>query len=230
MDNVIISTHVAILIATEMLSYFLIAWSAAMNLRTATRLRSACLALAYKKLLKSSVRCVAPVHQTLTYFVPDSNTLYELITNGPVIFSGPLILLLSSVFIWISMGHWALIGIAVLIVLYFGLILSAYLTKIFATRAMQCSLRRISLLQELIEKICVVKIGKYDKRFVSGIRKIRKEEISEMKLGALSEGWSLCMVHVIPIVTVSAMTMAYLITHNYIVSANVRILYVILFG
>ncbi|XP_011301342.1 multidrug resistance-associated protein 9 isoform X2 [Fopius arisanus] len=220
MDNVIISTHVILLISAEMLSYFLIAWSAAMNLRTATRLRSACLSLAYKKLVRSSMRCAAPVHQTLTYFVPDSNTLYELIANGPLIFSGPLILLLSSLFIWSSMGHWALIGIVVLIVLYLGLILSAYLTKVFATRAMKFSLRRISLLQEFIEKICIAKIGKYDKRFVAGIRGIRDMELREMKLGALSEGWSLCMVHVIPIVTVSAMTMAYLITHNFIVSAN----------
>ncbi|XP_063982837.1 ATP-binding cassette sub-family C member 5-like isoform X2 [Diachasmimorpha longicaudata] len=220
MDNVIISTHVILLIALETISYFFIAWSAAMNLRTATRLRSACLALAYRKLLRSSVRYTAPVHQTLTYFVPDSNTLCELISNGPLIFSGPLILLLSSLFIWHSMGHWALIGIAVLIILYFGLILSAYLTKVFATRAMQFSLRRIGLLQEFIEKICVAKIAKYDVRFVAGIRTIREMELKEMKLGALSEGWSLCMVHVIPIVTVSAMTMAYLITHNYIVSAT----------
>ncbi|XP_015127740.1 multidrug resistance-associated protein 9 [Diachasma alloeum] len=220
MDNVIISTHVVLLISVETISYFLIAWSAAMNLRTATRLRSACLALAYRKLLRSSVRYAAPVHQTLTYFVPDSNTLFELISNGPLIFSGPLILLLSSLFIWHSMGHWALIGIAVLVVLYFGLILSAYLTKVFATRAMKFSLRRISLLQEFIEKICIAKIGKYDKRFASGIRTIREMELKEMKLGALSEGWSLCMVHVIPIVTVSAMTMAYLINHNYVVSAN----------
>lgn len=60
----------------------------------------------------------------MTYFIPDSKTLYELIANGPLIFSGPLILLLCSIFIWYSMGHWALIGIVVLITLYSCLVRS----------------------------------------------------------------------------------------------------------
>ncbi|CAG5088729.1 Similar to ABCC12: ATP-binding cassette sub-family C member 12 (Homo sapiens), partial [Cotesia congregata] len=63
MDQVIIFSHIGILISAEIVSYFLIAWSASLNLRTATRLRSACLTLAYKKLIKSSIRFNAPVHQ-----------------------------------------------------------------------------------------------------------------------------------------------------------------------
>lgn len=121
-DKVVFFTEISILIVAELLSYFLIAWSSLMNLRTATRLRSACLALAYKKLIRSSVRYKAPVHQTLTYFVPDSSTLYDLLDNGPLIFSGPLILFLCSLFIWRSMGHWALVGIIFLIIFYFGLV------------------------------------------------------------------------------------------------------------
>lgn len=64
-DQVIIFSHIGILITAEVISYFLIAWSASLNLRTATRLRSACLTLAYKKLIKSSVRFKAPVHQVI---------------------------------------------------------------------------------------------------------------------------------------------------------------------
>ncbi|XP_057332166.1 ATP-binding cassette sub-family C member 11-like isoform X1 [Microplitis mediator] len=219
-DQVIIFSHIGILITAEVISYFLIAWSASLNLRTATRLRSACLTLAYKKLIKSSVRFKAPVHQTLTYFVPESKTLYELITNGPLIFSGPLILLISSLYIWYSMGHWALIGIATLIILYLSLIMNAYLTNLFATRAMNYSLRRLSLLEEFINKIYFAKITQWDRCFVSRIQGVRKKELGEIKLGALSEGCSLCMVHVIPIVTVSVMTMAYLFTHQQIISVN----------
>ena len=55
----------------------------------------------------------------------------------------------------------------------------------------------------------------------SNFQGIREKELAEMYLGGLSEGWSLTMVHIIPIVTVSATTMACMVTNKYIVSANV---------
>ncbi|XP_034940378.1 multidrug resistance-associated protein 9-like isoform X2 [Chelonus insularis] len=229
MDEIIIFTNIGILVIAEITSHFLTSWSASMNLRTATRLKSACLALAYKKLLRSSIRFKAPVYQTLTYYVPDSKTLYEFITNGPLIFSGPIVLLLSSLFIWYSMGHWALIGVIVMITLYLGFILNAYLTNKFATSAMHYSLKRLSLLEEFIGKIHLAKITQRDRCFISRIHSIRKNEIREIKFGAISEGCSLFMVHVIPIVSVSAMTMAYLLTHEFIDSANYIPCFVLIF-
>ncbi|KAK0082416.1 hypothetical protein PV325_010425 [Microctonus aethiopoides] len=219
-DDVIIFTHISILIIAELASYFLIAWSSSLNLRTATRLRTACLSLAYKKLIKSSIKYKTPVHETLTYFIPDSKTLYELITNGPQIFSGPLILFFSSLYIWYSMGHWALIGIGVLIALYLSAIIGAYLTNSFATSTMDYSLKRMYLLEEFIKKIYLAKVAQWDRRFVELIHSMRKKELGEMKYGTMTQGWSLCMIHIIPIITISAITMSYLLTNKQFISAN----------
>ncbi|XP_015584706.1 multidrug resistance-associated protein 9 isoform X2 [Cephus cinctus] len=219
-DEVIVFSHVGILIFAEVVSYFLIAWSASMNLRTASRLRSACLALMYKKLIRSSVRFQASAHQTITYFVPDGETLYELITNGPMIITGPFLLILTSMLLWFLIGHWGLIGIAALIVLYLCLILTAYLTKVFATKAIEYSLKRLCLMEEFLGKIYLAKITLWDEYFKSKIEDTRCDELADIRRGGLSEGWSLCMVHIIPIITVCTMTMAILLTHKHIVSTH----------
>ncbi|XP_043289831.1 ATP-binding cassette sub-family C member 12-like isoform X2 [Venturia canescens] len=216
----IIYICIAGLIVAEVISLFLYSWSASMNLRTATRLRSACLAFAYKKLVRSSIRYEASAHQIMTYFVPSSKTLYELIANGPLIFSGPLIVVLWSLFMWYSMGHWALIGTIVLVALYLCLIPTAYLTKIFGTKAMNYSLQRMSLMQEFIDNVFLAKVTTWDNYFFKKVREVRKKEIAIMQLGGLSEGWSLGMVHIIPIGTMGAALMACILANQQFVAAN----------
>ncbi|XP_048504960.1 ATP-binding cassette sub-family C member 12-like isoform X2 [Athalia rosae] len=227
-DEAIIFSNTVILIIAEIISYFLIAWSATMNLRTASRLRSACLALVYKKLIHSSVRYRASAYQTITYFVPDSDTLYDLITNGPLIFTGPVILILSSLMVWHFMGHWALIGVVVLLLFYLCLILTAYLTSIFATKAMDYSLARMSLVEEFVRNVYLAKLTLWDSCFKNRIEETRKKELVEMRLGGLSEGWSLCMVHFIPVITVCTTTLAALLTFKYVESADYMVILVIL--
>lgn len=119
------------------------------------------------------------------------------------------------------MSHWALLGITVLIVLYLSLIVSAYCVNSAATRAMDYSVKRLALLEELINNIFISKVTQWDKRFVANIRVMRKNELTKMKFGALSEGFSLCMIHIIPIAAVTAITMSYLLTYKRIDSAEV---------
>ncbi|XP_046423906.1 ATP-binding cassette sub-family C member 12-like isoform X1 [Neodiprion fabricii] len=227
-DEAIIFCNIIVLILAEIISYFLIAWSSTLNLRTASRLRSACLALVYKKLIHSSVRYRASAYQTITYFVPDSDTLYELITNGPLIFTGPIILILISLFVWHLMGNWALISIVVLILFYLCLILTAYLTSVFATKTSDYSLTRMSLVEEFVSNIHLAKMTLWDNCFRNKIEDVRKKELVEMRLGGLSEGWSLSMVHFIPVITVCTATIARLLTMKYVESADYMVMLVIL--
>lgn len=88
---------------------------------------------------------------------------------------------------------------------------------------MKYSLQRITLLQELISKISLAKIGKYDKKFLSQMQFIRNKELNEMKYGAFIESLSLSMVHIIPIITVIVTTLAYIYTQKQIISAHVII-------
>lgn len=121
------------------------------------------------------------------------------------------------------MGHWALIGIGILIALYLGAIIGAYLTNSFATRTMDYSLKRMYLLEEFIKKIYLAKVAQWDRRFVESIYSMRKKELGEMKFGAMTQGWSLCMIHIIPVITISAITMSYLLTNKQFISANVSL-------
>lgn len=50
----------------------------------------------------------------------------------------------------------------------------------------------------------------------------RRQELIEMRFGGLSEGWSLCMVHFIPVITVCTTTMAALLTLRFVDPTDVR--------
>ncbi|XP_058795165.1 ATP-binding cassette sub-family C member 12-like isoform X2 [Phymastichus coffea] len=206
-DELVIFSHIGLLIAVEIVAQFLIAWSSSLNLRTACRLRSACLAVAYKKLLRSSLRCSTAAQQTLTYFVPDSETLHELIGMGPLALSGPAVLLIVSAYTWYTLGRWALLGIIVIVLLYCCMIIAAYFNKAFAARAIEYSVRRMSLVEEFINNIQLAKITQWDRYFQDKIRDIRNRELAEMQFGNFSEGCGLSMVHTIPIFTVSTVTL-----------------------
>ncbi|XP_014203938.1 multidrug resistance-associated protein 5-like [Copidosoma floridanum] len=206
-DEMIVFAHTGLLILIEVVSQFLVAWSSALNLRTACRLRSACLAVAYKKLLSSSLRCSTGAQQTLTYFVPDSEILHELIGLGPVALSGPTVLVIIAAFAWLTLGTWALSGILVILLFYSTLVIVAYCTKAFAARAIEYSLRRMSLVEELISNIQLAKIALWDRHFQDKIKNIRSRELDEMQFGGFSEGCGLSMVHMIPVATVATITL-----------------------
>ncbi|XP_012284060.1 multidrug resistance-associated protein 9 isoform X2 [Orussus abietinus] len=219
-DDVVTFTYVGILVLVEVISCFLIAWSVSLNLRTACRLRSACLAMVYKKLVRSSLRYNVSAHQIMRYYVPDSETLYELIINGPLLFTGPFLLIITATFIWYSMGHWALIGISVLIIEYSVLIFIAYLAKIFATKAVEHSVKHVGFIEEFLNNIYLAKVSLWDSYFERNIKDTRSKELSDMKLGGLAEGWSLSMVHLIPIITVCVTTLASLLMQKQIAFAR----------
>ncbi|OXU29329.1 hypothetical protein TSAR_006531 [Trichomalopsis sarcophagae] len=216
MDEIIIFSHTGLLIFIEVVSQFLVSWSSSLNLRTACRLRSACLAVSYKKLLRSSLRCSTTAQQTLTYFVPDSEVLHELIGLGPVVVTGPTVLLLVSGFTWFALGNWALFGILLVVLLYSCLMIAAYFTKAFAARAIEYSLRRMSLVEEFVNNIQMAKITLWDQHFQSRIKDIRARELAEMQFGGFSEGCGLSMIHMIPVFAVSTITLVSLLIEKQI--------------
>lgn len=111
---------------------------------------------------------------------------------------------------------------------------AAYFTKAFAARAIEYSLRRMSLVEEFVNNIQLAKITLWDQHFQSRIKGItyilcthnshskhaslykepsstfsdvRARELAEMQFGGFSEGCGLSMVHMIPVFTVSAITL-----------------------
>ncbi|KAL7290173.1 hypothetical protein TKK_0015884 [Trichogramma kaykai] len=211
-----IFTYTAALVVVEIVSQFLVAWSSALNLRTACRLRSACLAVCYKKLLRSSLINSTGAQQTLTYFVPDSETLHELVGVGPLVFSGPAALIIVTVYTYNALGAWALSGIVMVLILYSSLVVSAYFTKSYAGRAIEYSLKRISLVEEFVSNIQLAKITLWDRHFHDKIKDVRKKELAEMRYGGFSEGCGLSMIHMLPVFSLVTITLVSLILDKQI--------------
>ncbi|KAJ8667142.1 hypothetical protein QAD02_008804 [Eretmocerus hayati] len=205
-DEILIFGYTVLLALLEVASHFLIAWSYSMNLRTACRLRSACLAVSYKKLLRSSLRCSTGAQQTLTYFVPDSESLLELLGIGPLILSGPAVLLCASAFAWFNVGSWALGALLLLPLLCSFLVITACFAKSFIARAISYSMSRMSLVEEFVNNMQLAKITLWDRHFQEKIKNVRLKEVSEMRMAGFCEGCGLSMVHIIPMLTIAAIS------------------------
>lgn len=107
--------------------------------------------------------------------------------------------------------------------------ITAHLFSGFANRAIDFSLRRMAFLEEFLSNIHIAKITQWDRHFQDRIEgniylyqssfkncilcffveflDVRRQELVQMQFGGFIEGCGLCLVHMIPIFSISFVTL-----------------------
>lgn len=153
------------LLVTELVSVLLIAWSWSSLYRTATRLRSASMALVYKKLVHLSNRNTVSTQQMVNLMGIDGQKVYEAVLYGFHIITAPFVLvycIVSCYFIWTNTSLVAVTTMPVFLItcplLYVLVRLASHLTA----RATALSTQRLRLVHEMLIHIRLIKMTMWE--------------------------------------------------------------------
>ncbi|XP_033610700.1 multidrug resistance-associated protein 5 isoform X5 [Cryptotermes secundus] len=190
------------IIATELLSVLLVSWNWSITCRTATRLRSATLALIYSKLVQLSNLNTISTQQMVMLLGTDGQKLYEATIYGPYIITAPLVFvscIVSFIFISTCSGVDALITTCVLFLTYPLLCVLVRLTSLLTARATALCNRRLALVYEMLVHIRLVKMTTRESLLLQQVTGARHKELGFTKQECFIDGFCTSMTQAIPV-------------------------------
>uniref|UniRef100_A0A8C6TDA5 Si:ch211-221f10.2 n=1 Tax=Neogobius melanostomus TaxID=47308 RepID=A0A8C6TDA5_9GOBI len=179
----------------ELTRSWAVAFTWAVNYRTAARLRGATLTLAFQKILSlRSTKEISP-GELINMCSSDGQRLYEAVSVGCLLAGGPLVGILGLSYTAYFLGPTALLGSAIFIIFYPAMMLASRLTAYFRRKCVAVTDRRVRLMNEVLSCIKFIKMYCWEDAFV------RSEERSILERAGIVQSLT---VGVAPIVVVIA--------------------------
>ncbi|XP_045113643.1 multidrug resistance-associated protein 1-like isoform X2 [Portunus trituberculatus] len=151
------------------------------------RVRTALMAAVYNKAiyLSSASRRRFTVGEIVNLMAVDAQTIGDTFLELNNIVTNPLVILITTGFVWAELGPSALAGLAVMLML---IPLNSHIlshTKTLQTRAMKVTDSRVKVLSEIINGIKVLKLYAWEASFSEQVNGLRNEEVKLLKRLAL---------------------------------------------
>ncbi|KAJ6638573.1 ATP-binding cassette sub-family C member 12 [Pseudolycoriella hygida] len=146
------------IVSSLFLMYFFDSTSCWINLRTANRLRTACIASTFSRIIKSSIIYKIAPHQHLLLAAEEGKFIFDMVLKGAQFtstFIGILLFLGASIILLGVPGMWPLLGI---FGLFFGVLVLSKMSSHFYRRSLQYLGLKMSQLDEGIKSYESVKI------------------------------------------------------------------------
>ncbi|KAK9506249.1 hypothetical protein O3M35_008219 [Rhynocoris fuscipes] len=174
-------------------------WSS--NYRTALRLRSACLFMLYRKLLRINSLQNKTVGEMVNMFANDGVRIFELVLFGPMIVGGPISMALGIGYVFWLLGPWPLLGISAMFLFYpiqYGMSrLAAYLKR----KTFRITDARMNIISEMLNSMKFIKLYAWNKIFKNKILDVRKKELGLIRKIGYCQSLSSCMAMTAPIIS-----------------------------
>lgn len=151
-------------------------WTWNTNIRTALRLKSACTTLLYKKIIRLNNLGNKSTGEMINLFTNDSQRLFDVVIYGPMIFSGPIIIICGIIYILWVFSPIALYGIFTFLVFYPCQYLLSRAVGYFRSKTVIITDTRVKLMNEILECIKLIKMYSWEKYFSHKLLDIRKKE------------------------------------------------------
>ncbi|XP_037076068.1 multidrug resistance-associated protein 5-like isoform X2 [Pollicipes pollicipes] len=178
--------------------FFTVLWG--INYRTGVRLRSACLTVLYRKLLRLPGLGDKSVGQVVNLFANDAQRIFDLCVFGPMIIGGPVIALGGVIYIGLLLGPYALFGMVIFILFYpfqFGL---SRVTGYLRRKTIVVTDRRVQLMNEILAAIKLIKQYAWEATFVKRITEARSSERSLLQKAAYVQSVSIALAPTVPVI------------------------------
>ncbi|KAL1122348.1 hypothetical protein AAG570_003753 [Ranatra chinensis] len=197
------------------------------NYRTGIRLRSACMTMLYRKILrltslgdKSVGECYLHfILQLINLYSNDGQRIVDFILFGPMIIGGPVSMIFCIGYIYWYLSGWAALGMAVFFLFYpiqYGLSrLSGYIKR----KALTFTDKRLSFMTELLQTIKIIKLNVWEHFFSKKILDIRKKELRLVRRTAYCQSLSSSMSSTAPVITAIVVFLVH-IAAGYSLSAS----------
>ncbi|XP_066994509.2 ATP-binding cassette sub-family C member 5 isoform X2 [Anabrus simplex] len=185
----------------EFLRIILFTWFWGLNYRTAVRLRSACLALIYKKVIRLQSYGGKSIGQLINIFANDGQRIFDMAMFASMIVGGPLVTVFGVVYIYLLLGPWALFGMASFLLFYPSQYGISRLTSYLRAKTVVISDLRVKLMTEILICIKFIKMCAWERSLVKSIQDIRTQESNLLQKAAYCQSLSVSMASTVPVIS-----------------------------
>lgn len=147
------------------------------------RLRTAIIGAVYEKVLKLSntARKTSTVGEIVNLMSVDAQRFNDMMTYINMIWSGPVQIIISIYFLWVTLGPSIVAGIGVMIIF---IPVNAYVAskfKVLQVKQMNLKDSRIKMMNEILNGIKVLKLYAWEPSFEKKVLDIRNKELNVLK-------------------------------------------------
>ncbi|XP_063818327.1 ATP-binding cassette sub-family C member 2 [Pseudophryne corroboree] len=146
------------------------------------RVRTTLMAAVYRKALtvSNATRKEATVGETVNLMSADAQKFMDLTNFIHLIWSSPLQIAISVVFLWVELGPSVMAGLAVMVLLIPINAVLATKSKSFQMRNMQNKDKRLKIMNEILNGIKILKLYAWEPSFEKQVQEIREKELKDM--------------------------------------------------
>ncbi|KAL6466399.1 hypothetical protein MHYP_G00242030 [Metynnis hypsauchen] len=147
------------------------------------KVRTAIMAAVYKKALvvSNDARKESTVGETVNLMSADAQRFNDVTNFIHLLWSCPLQIILSIVFLWIELGPSVLAGLLVMVLMVPINGLLATKSKTFQMKNMKLKDRRMKIMNEILNGIKILKLYAWEPSFEAQVQDIRDQELKVMK-------------------------------------------------
>ncbi|KAK7871844.1 hypothetical protein R5R35_006438 [Gryllus longicercus] len=208
------------LTCAEFMRLVFVAWYWGVSNRTAIRLRSACVAMLYRKILRLNGLGERSTGELINIFALDTQRMFDMVLFGPMIIGGPLVTVCGVCYIYWLLGGWALFGMATFLLFYptqYGISrLSSYLRSktIIATD------KRVKVMTEVLNSIKFIKMYAWENYFSKCIKEIRANEHTLLQKSSYCQSMSMSLACTVPAISAVITFLAHISTGSNLSAAQ----------
>ncbi|KAL6256406.1 hypothetical protein P5V15_012519 [Pogonomyrmex californicus] len=212
---------VFLLTMCDSLRAFFFTWTWNMNYKTGLRLKSACTALLYKKIIRLNSLGNRSTGEIINLFCNDSQRLFDVIIYGPMIISGPIVISCGIIYILWLFTPVALIGMIAFLSFYPCQYFISRATGYFRSKSVNITDTRVRLMTEILECIKLIKMYSWEKYFGQKLLAIRKKEEHWLHKTAYFQSLSISLTPAIPVISAIITFLAHVASGSGLTAAQV---------
>ncbi|XP_057372866.1 ATP-binding cassette sub-family C member 5-like [Daphnia carinata] len=183
----------------EMIRVLLFGASWGISYRTGIRLKSAVTTMLFKKVMRLSSLGDKSIGEVINLFANDSQRIYDVCSLGPLLFGGPFVAVIATLYVVYLLGPHAMIGMLVFLLYYpvqYGV---SFLTGYCRRKTITITDQRVTLMKELLTCVKLIKMYAWEKPFSKTITDIRKRERFLLEMTAYVQSISVALTPVVPV-------------------------------
>ncbi|KYM83609.1 Sodium leak channel non-selective protein [Atta colombica] len=211
---------VFLLTVCDSLRAFFFTWTWNMNYKTGLRLKSACTALLYKKIIRLNSLGNKSTGEIINLFCNDSQRLFDVIIYGPMIISGPIVISCGIIYILWLFNPIALVGMIAFLSFYPCQYFISRATGYFRSKSVNVTDTRVRLMSEILECIKLIKMYAWEKYFGQKLLAIRKKEESWLHKTAYFQSLSISLTPAIPVISAIITFLAHIASGSGLTAAQ----------
>ncbi|XP_071553650.1 ATP-binding cassette sub-family C member 5-like isoform X4 [Temnothorax nylanderi] len=211
---------VFLLTVCDSLRAFFFTWTWNMNYKTGLRLKSACTALLYKKIMRLNSLGNKSTGEVINLFCNDSQRLFDVIIYGPMIISGPIVISCGIIYVLWLFNPIALVGMVAFLSFYPCQYFISRATGYFRSKSVNITDARVRLMSEILECIKLIKMYSWDNYFGQKLLAIRKKEERWLHKTAYFQSLSISLTPAIPVISAIITFLAHIASGSGLTAAQ----------